>query len=427
MEHKKIAVIGAGIAGLTCAYELQKAGHTVVVYEKEHYVGGRMSTREKDGFPMDIGANHLANVYTHMRKYADELGLTWGPMHFLNYRVIKNGKLTRLLEGISNWSRFKLGIQSFFGVRKKTDFFDLNTAAKYDTDNAGHFIEKKVGKEALDYLIDPFVSTYQFHGADEMSLGVVYAMMRSHYQNKGDWALQNIKGGMIALPQALADTLDMHLGEGVVEVNPTEKGVLIKTKKEEKHFDLAVLATTTNISEKIYPKATEAQKKLFSTTEYATTIGVGFKVPKDLLGNLTIAWVPHAESGTISGYTHEAMKGPDLIQGDTTLLLTWFHESFAKTIIDKSDKEIFEIARKELTKHCPLITDASVLKPHDLQRWPEAMPKYKHGHLKLVKEFLDSHQGEHNVYLCGDYLNAPWTEGALRNGQAVAETILAAK
>ena len=41
-QKKRIAVIGAGIAGLTCAYELQKAGFDVVVLEKNSYVGGRM-------------------------------------------------------------------------------------------------------------------------------------------------------------------------------------------------------------------------------------------------------------------------------------------------------------------------------------------------------------------------------------------------
>ena len=43
MESKKrIAIIGAGIAGLAAGYELQKAGHDVVVFEKEKKAGGRM-------------------------------------------------------------------------------------------------------------------------------------------------------------------------------------------------------------------------------------------------------------------------------------------------------------------------------------------------------------------------------------------------
>ena len=40
-----IAIIGAGIAGLTSAYELTKSGHQVVVYEAADKTGGLASSR----------------------------------------------------------------------------------------------------------------------------------------------------------------------------------------------------------------------------------------------------------------------------------------------------------------------------------------------------------------------------------------------
>ncbi|OVA13289.1 hypothetical protein BVC80_281g5 [Macleaya cordata] len=40
----KIAVIGAGLSGLVSAYVLAKAGVDVVLYEKEHYLGGHDRT-----------------------------------------------------------------------------------------------------------------------------------------------------------------------------------------------------------------------------------------------------------------------------------------------------------------------------------------------------------------------------------------------
>jgi len=54
-----IAVIGAGIAGLTAARELSGAGRAVVVFDKGRGVGGRLSTRRTDHGPFDHGAQYV--------------------------------------------------------------------------------------------------------------------------------------------------------------------------------------------------------------------------------------------------------------------------------------------------------------------------------------------------------------------------------
>jgi renalase len=53
-EHT--AVIGAGLAGLTCAQVLADAGQSVVVFDKGRGLGGRMASRRKDGWRFDHGA-----------------------------------------------------------------------------------------------------------------------------------------------------------------------------------------------------------------------------------------------------------------------------------------------------------------------------------------------------------------------------------
>ena len=54
-----IAVIGAGIAGLSCATALQHAGFRVSVFDKSRGPGGRMSTRVGDGWQCDHGAQYF--------------------------------------------------------------------------------------------------------------------------------------------------------------------------------------------------------------------------------------------------------------------------------------------------------------------------------------------------------------------------------
>lgn len=59
MGQAQIAVIGAGIAGLSCATALQQAGHAVHLFDKSRGAGGRMSTRRADDWQCDHGAQYF--------------------------------------------------------------------------------------------------------------------------------------------------------------------------------------------------------------------------------------------------------------------------------------------------------------------------------------------------------------------------------
>jgi len=56
---KRVAVIGAGLAGLSCATQLQADGFQVQLFEKSRGPSGRMSTRNGDGWSADHGAQYF--------------------------------------------------------------------------------------------------------------------------------------------------------------------------------------------------------------------------------------------------------------------------------------------------------------------------------------------------------------------------------
>jgi renalase len=56
---RSIAIIGAGMSGLSCASALQQLGHNVTVFDKSRGIGGRMSTRRGDGWQCDHGAQYF--------------------------------------------------------------------------------------------------------------------------------------------------------------------------------------------------------------------------------------------------------------------------------------------------------------------------------------------------------------------------------
>ena len=56
-ENIKVAVVGAGLTGLTTAFYLKKAGIPFVVFEKEKRAGGVIQTRRESGFTFEGGPN----------------------------------------------------------------------------------------------------------------------------------------------------------------------------------------------------------------------------------------------------------------------------------------------------------------------------------------------------------------------------------
>lgn len=73
---KRVAIIGAGIAGLNAAYQLQKAGVYAAVYEAQPRVGGRMRSACLDnGLVVDLGAELINTDHADMLALAKEFDI----------------------------------------------------------------------------------------------------------------------------------------------------------------------------------------------------------------------------------------------------------------------------------------------------------------------------------------------------------------
>jgi monoamine oxidase len=74
----EVVVVGAGIAGLTCAWRLRQAGIPVRLYEAQNRIGGRMlslTNHFADGQVCELGGELIDTGHVRIRALAAELGI----------------------------------------------------------------------------------------------------------------------------------------------------------------------------------------------------------------------------------------------------------------------------------------------------------------------------------------------------------------
>jgi phytoene dehydrogenase-like protein len=76
----KVVIVGAGLAGLTCAKVLTERGAEVGVFEASDGVGGRVRTDEQDGFLLDRGFQVYFTSYPVARRHLD-----YGALEFRDF------------------------------------------------------------------------------------------------------------------------------------------------------------------------------------------------------------------------------------------------------------------------------------------------------------------------------------------------------
>lgn len=86
---KRILIIGAGLAGLACARELSRQGHTPIVIEGRDRIGGRIWTSHRwPDMPMDLGASWIHGVKDNpISLLADAIQAPRISTHYTNSRT----------------------------------------------------------------------------------------------------------------------------------------------------------------------------------------------------------------------------------------------------------------------------------------------------------------------------------------------------
>ena len=426
----KVAVVGAGISGLTAGLRLAEAGHDVEVFEASRSVGGRMRSDLIGGFRVDLGVHMLLDSYERTRQLVSELGLgeQWyeleaesgGVLHDQELHSFSPRRAFDILRyrGLRLEGRVRLFVELARARRwsDELDFFDLSAGpTDRDREDCDSYWRARIGDEATDYIVDAFIRTFHFHGASRLSrkyFDALAALLVSH----GEFQLCALRGSMQSLPTAMAERLDVHLESRVESVRTVEGGIELDWANATARFDAAVVATTPERARVLLLEPTAAQRDLLDHAECSCTAVCFFRVPNAVAGHFEGVWVPFVESEIVSAFSNESSKGAR--DDEHCLFSVFLHEEAASRWMGRRDDEILAATADELERLFPVY--AEHLSGLAVQRWPQALPVYGVGQVTRVREFWERGQGDAGIWLCGDYLNHPWVEGAVRCGEKIA-------
>ncbi|MCC6951802.1 MAG: FAD-dependent oxidoreductase [Phycisphaerales bacterium] len=148
---KRIVVVGAGFAGLACAFELQAAGYDVTVLEAGPRVGGRVLSLNKangneyvPGRNIEAGAELIGSNHPAWVSYAEAFGLKFLDVsedEDKDFAVLMDGKLLSYEEGAKVWEELDAG-----HTLMNADAGDINTDEPWNSPKAADLDRMSLGE-----------------------------------------------------------------------------------------------------------------------------------------------------------------------------------------------------------------------------------------------------------------------------------------
>lgn len=302
--NKDIVIIGAGITGMTCAYELHRKGKNIQLLERQDRVGGQINTQKIGNFTFESGPNTGVVKYPEVVELFEQLG---GACELETARESSKRRL------IWKGNRFH-ALPSSLGSALKTPLFTWYDKFRIlgepwrkkgndPNESIGSLAERRLGKSYVQYAVDPFLSGV--YAGDPYKLPVRLALpklynLEQQYGSfiKGSIAKAKIpktdrdrkatkkvfsaKGGFSNLINALANAIgneSITTGAQSITINPEGEGWIITYQKdgEQKQIHASKVVTTCGAYSlpELLPFVDVETMKDLSNLYYAPVVQIG--------------------------------------------------------------------------------------------------------------------------------------------------------
>jgi len=267
---KSVAVIGAGITGLTAAFYLKRAGVPVTVYEAAARAGGVIQSIRQDGFLAEFGPNTILETSPKIAQLVRDAGLaarklvsdpTAGARYVVRYRrpIEMPGSPPGFITTKLFTLRAKLAVLREPFLPPRRDGVE---------ESIGQFVVRRFNREFLDHAIDALVAGIYAGDPNKLSLPHAFPKLKALEDKYGSMIKGQIFGardrqqsGEVAKDRAakfsfdeglqvLPDTLAAGLGEAlelntpVTRLTQTSNGWRVTTPRGETEFGAVIYCGT---------------------------------------------------------------------------------------------------------------------------------------------------------------------------------------
>ena len=439
---KEVAIIGAGITGLTAAFELKQKGINCSVFEASDRVGGCIQTKREEGFLVECGPNSILDTHPNIGKLITRLGLEEkklpGKPESNNRFIVRNGKPVVLPSSPSSFFRSKA-----FSAKAKLRLLKepFITSTSNEQESLADFVVRRLGQEFLDYAINPFVSGV--YAGDPAKLSTRYAFPKLYEleQEYGSLIKGAIKGakarkkraetaskdarmfsfddGMVVLPNQLAEKLGdaVRLNTPVSGFQSLENGHWQINNEEFTDVLLALpahampkLSTPFDLSimDEIYYPPVASLSLGFGKNDFSHRLnGFGMLIPK-IENRFSL--------GALFPSSIFADRAPD-----GRALLTVFiggSQSPERALMDED--EMLQNVQTDLRDLLGL--DAEPIFKH-MSIWPKAIPQYVVGYETYLNHMKKIEAQFKGIHFAGHYRDGISVSNSILSGIDVVERI----
>lgn len=437
---RKVIVIGAGLAGLSAAYELRQAGHEVTILEAQMRVGGRVNTLRdhfSDGLYAELGATFVNDVHDLTIKYCKLFGLELVPAnqilppvyHLRGKRYVNKGavdwqlKLTAEekklgLDGL--WSKYVSPVTAEMGDPSAPDWSDA-PFRKYNEMTFGEFLRKQGASADAVALMN---LGYETESGDAFQLLRNDAL---HRNQKGEFS---IKGGNDRLPKAFAAKLSDKILYGcpVVKIEHDAKQVRVtflqSNAPQTLTADRLVCAVPFTLLRRIEITPNFSPEKQLGIEQLPY-----LSVSRVFLQSRERFWIDEGTSGVAAtDLTAMKLRHTTLIQSGTRGILNSYNEgASSRRITAMSEPERLKTILDDIEKIYPGMRanyEGGISKCWDNDAWSRgAISVYDIGQMKTYIPSIARIEGR--VHFAGEHTSAwtGWMQGAIESGIRAAREI----